>query len=80
MALISATLGTFPTTLMVPFTASAGVIITPSAMICFKSVTLLISAVDAEFLDGLFRELRQGFAFGAAGANDEYLHDVFLWF
>src|ERR1035437_9569966 len=39
MVLICSTDGTLPLTFTLPSTTSAGVVITPNAMICFRSVT-----------------------------------------
>ena len=71
MALISGMLGTLPITLMVPFTASAGVIITPKRHDLLQVGDLVDFGGDAEFFDGLFGELRQCLALRAAGSNNE---------
>jgi hypothetical protein len=79
--LISAGDDTFPTSLTVPSTASAGVIITPKLMIWLMSVTFLDLVFETQFLRGLFRVFRQLLAFCAAGTEDlDDLHNEYASF
>ena len=69
MVLSSSSDGTLPAELHWPSTTSAGVVITPNDMICFRSVTFFDFVLEAERLRGLFRG-PQGVALGAAGSED----------